>query len=73
MFQLILLFLQEYVCGPKNIPCSWGRAINVANRYVYVSQPEKNRVLVISEVQMMIIDVRIIPPIIHYVVVNAME
>ncbi|EFN70008.1 Follistatin-related protein 5 [Camponotus floridanus] len=48
---------QEYVCGPKNIPCSWGRAINVANRYVYVSQPEKNRVLVISEVQMMIIDV----------------
>lgn len=48
---------QEYVCGPKNVPCSWGRAINVANRYVYVSQPEKNRVLVISEVQMMIIDV----------------
>ncbi|EZA56439.1 hypothetical protein DMN91_009952 [Ooceraea biroi] len=48
---------QEYVCGPKNVPCSWGRAINVANRYVYVSQPDKDRVLVISEVQMMIIDV----------------
>ncbi|KAG5307848.1 FSTL5 protein, partial [Pseudoatta argentina] len=48
---------QEYVCGPKNVPCSWGRAINVADRYVYVSQPDKNRVLVISEVQMMIIDV----------------
>ncbi|XP_018395424.1 PREDICTED: follistatin-related protein 5-like [Cyphomyrmex costatus] len=48
---------QEYVCGSKNVPCSWGRAINVADRYVYVSQPNKNRVLVISEVQMMIIDV----------------
>ncbi|XP_011055946.1 PREDICTED: follistatin-related protein 5-like [Acromyrmex echinatior] len=48
---------QEYVCGSKNVPCSWGRAINVADRYVYVSQPDKNRVLVISEVQMMIIDV----------------
>lgn len=58
--QRILLFLQEYVCGPKNVPCSWGRATNVANRYVYVSQPEKNRVLVISEVQMMIIDVRVL-------------
>ncbi|XP_011148670.1 follistatin-related protein 5 isoform X1 [Harpegnathos saltator] len=48
---------QEYVCGPRNVPCSWGRAINIANRYVYVSQPDKDRVLVISEVQMMIIDV----------------
>ncbi|XP_012225565.2 follistatin-related protein 5-like [Linepithema humile] len=48
---------QEYVCGPKSVPCSWGRAINVVNRYVYVSQPDKDRVLVISEAQMMIIDV----------------
>ncbi|CAK9797946.1 Follistatin-related protein 5 [Anthophora plagiata] len=47
---------QEYVCGAKGVPCSWGRAINVANRYVYVSQPDKDRVLVISEVQMVIVD-----------------
>lgn len=51
------IFFQEYVCGIKNIPCSWGRAINVANRYVYVSQPQKDRVLVISETQMVIVDV----------------
>lgn len=60
---IVILFFfvhfQEYVCGPKNVPCSWGRAINIANRYVYVSQPDKDRVLVISEVQMMIIDVRV--------------
>ncbi|XP_017753447.1 PREDICTED: follistatin-related protein 5-like [Eufriesea mexicana] len=48
---------QEYVCGVKGVPCSWGRAINVANRYVYVSQPDKDRVLVISEIQMVIVDV----------------
>lgn len=48
---------QEHVCGVKGVPCSWGRAINVANRYVYVSQPDKDRVLVISEIQMVIVDV----------------
>ncbi|NP_001027532.1 follistatin-like 5 [Apis mellifera] len=48
---------QEHVCGVKGIPCSWGRAINVANRYVYASQPDKDRVLVISEIQMVIVDV----------------
>ncbi|XP_012252708.2 follistatin-related protein 5-like isoform X2 [Athalia rosae] len=48
---------QEYVCGGKGIGCSWGRAINVANRYVYVSQPEKDRILVISKIQMVVVDV----------------
>ncbi|XP_008555212.1 follistatin-related protein 5 [Microplitis demolitor] len=48
---------QEYVCGEKDIPCSWGRAINVANRYVYVTQPEKDRILVISKIQMVVVDV----------------
>ncbi|XP_076618582.1 follistatin-like 5 [Colletes latitarsis] len=48
---------QEHVCGVKDVPCSWGRAINVANRYVYVSQPDKDRVLVISKIQMVIVDV----------------
>lgn len=37
--------------------CSWGQAINVANRYVYVSQPLKDRVLVISKIQMVVVDV----------------
>ncbi|XP_054002269.1 follistatin-related protein 5-like [Hylaeus anthracinus] len=48
---------QERVCGITDVPCSWGRAINVANRYVYVSQPDKDRVLVISKIQMVIVDV----------------
>ncbi|XP_078050075.1 follistatin-like 5 [Augochlora pura] len=48
---------QEHVCGVKGVPCSWGRAINVANRYVYVTQPDKDRVLVISEIQMVVVDV----------------
>lgn len=60
IFLLLSVHLQEYVCGPKNVPCSWGRAINIVNRYVYVSQPDKDRVLVISEAQMMIIDVRVV-------------
>uniref|UniRef100_T1IVU0 Follistatin-related protein 5 n=1 Tax=Strigamia maritima TaxID=126957 RepID=T1IVU0_STRMM len=33
---------QEYVCGDKGVNCSWGRAISVADRYVYVSQPSKD-------------------------------
>ncbi|XP_015522448.1 follistatin-related protein 5 isoform X1 [Neodiprion lecontei] len=48
---------QEYVCGEKSVSCSWGRAINVANRYVYVTQPEKDRILVISKIQMVVVDV----------------
>lgn len=47
------------MCAEKGVPCSWGRAINVANRYVYVSQPEKDRILVISKVQMVVVDVSI--------------
>ncbi|XP_046405288.1 follistatin-related protein 5-like isoform X4 [Ischnura elegans] len=48
---------QEYVCGDKGVNCSWGQAINVANRYVYVTQPKKDRVLVISKIQMVVVDV----------------
>lgn len=50
---------QEYVCGDKGVPCNWGRAINVANRYVYASQPLRDRVLVISKVQMVVVDVSV--------------
>ncbi|XP_074037998.1 follistatin-related protein 5 isoform X2 [Leptinotarsa decemlineata] len=48
---------QEYVCGDKGIKCEWGRAINVANRYVYASQPNRDRILIISKVQMVVVDV----------------
>ncbi|KAL5232841.1 hypothetical protein ACI65C_000251 [Semiaphis heraclei] len=61
---------QEYVCGDKGVNCSWGQAINVANRYVYVSQPLKDRVLVISKIQMVVVDVVITdkyPVALHYV------
>ena len=51
--------LKEYVCGDKGVNCSWGQAINVANRYVYVAQPHKDRVLVISKIQMVVVDVSI--------------
>ena len=61
-FQLICfgtIVLKEYVCGDKGVNCSWGQAINVANRYVYVAQPHKDRVLVISKIQMVVVDVSI--------------
>lgn len=61
---------QEYVCGDKGINCSWGQAINVANRYVYVTQPMKDRVLVISKIQMVVVDVVVTdkrPVALHYV------
>ncbi|XP_026684231.1 follistatin-related protein 5-like [Diaphorina citri] len=61
---------QEYVCGDKGVNCSWGQAINVANRYVYVSQPTKDRVLVISKIQMVVVDVIVtdkFPVALHYV------
>ncbi|GFG35030.1 hypothetical protein Cfor_04391, partial [Coptotermes formosanus] len=61
---------QEYVCGDKGVNCSWGQAINVANRYVYVAQPHKDRVLVISKIQMVVVDVVVTdryPVELHYV------
>lgn len=48
---------QDYVCGGKGVNCSWGRAIAVADRYIYATQPSKDRVLVISNVQMVVVDV----------------
>ncbi|KAG7156991.1 Follistatin-related protein 5-like [Homarus americanus] len=40
---------QEYVCGDKGTNCSWGRAINVAERYIYVTQPRRDRVIVTDQ------------------------
>lgn len=50
---------QEYVCGDKGTKCVWGHALNVANRYVYATQPNRDRILIISKVQMVVVDVRI--------------
>lgn len=53
------LYFQEYVCGDKGIKCIWGHALNVANRYVYATQPNRDRILIISKVQMVVVDVRV--------------
>lgn len=45
------------MCGDKGVKCEWGRGINVANRYVYASQPNRDRILIISKVQMVVVDV----------------
>lgn len=61
---------QEYVCGDRGINCSWGRAIDVADRYIYVSQPSKDRILIISRIQMVVVDVVVTdkyPIDLHYV------
>lgn len=47
---------QEYVCGDKSSPCSWGRAINVGQHYIYITQPLRDRVLVISTIQIVVVD-----------------
>lgn len=51
------VIFQEYVCGDKGIKCTWGRAVNVANRYVYATQPDRDRVIIISKIQMVVVDV----------------
>ena len=35
------------LCQP-GIPCIWGEAINVQDKFVYVTQPRENRVVVID-------------------------
>lgn len=59
----------EYVCGgtksemdgneesSQKRMCSWGRAINVDHHFIYATQPDFDRVLVISIPQMIIVDV----------------
>ncbi|XP_055704069.1 follistatin-related protein 5-like [Phlebotomus papatasi] len=48
---------QDTVCGLSGLGCSWGRAINIGTRYIYVSQPYRDRVLIISTLQMVVVDV----------------
>nr|XP_023647856.1 follistatin-related protein 5-like isoform X2 [Paramormyrops kingsleyae] len=47
-----LLGLQEEVCpksdGDATQSCVWASAVNVKNKYIYVSQPALNRVLIID-------------------------
>lgn len=47
---------QELVCGQKGISCSWGRSINVGSHYIYVTQPLLDRILIISTVQLVVVD-----------------
>lgn len=45
------------MCGEHGIPCSWGRAVSVSDRYIYASQPTLDRILVVSTAQMAVVDV----------------
>jgi follistatin-related protein 5 len=47
---------QSYVCGVNYTPCVWGRAIYVG-KFVYVSQPKLDRVLVVSTNQLIVTDI----------------
>lgn len=38
---------------PQDKLCSWGNAITVKDRYIYIAQPEQNRVMVIDSAQTM--------------------
>lgn len=55
-----MVFFKEYVCGDKGIKCVWGHAVNVANRYVYATQPNRDRIIIISKIQMVVVDVSMI-------------
>lgn len=33
---------------PVNSNCSWGSAVNVRNKFIYITQPEQNRVVVVE-------------------------
>lgn len=48
---------QELVCGLQGTACSWGRTINVGAHYIYVTQPLLDRILIISTVQLVVVDV----------------
>ncbi|KAF7266636.1 hypothetical protein GWI33_020131 [Rhynchophorus ferrugineus] len=48
---------QDYVCGGPGVHCSWGRAVSILNRYIYASQPNLDRILVVSTIQMAVVDV----------------
>lgn len=48
---------QEYVCGDRGTRCAWGRAVGVADTYIYATQPTRDRVLVLSRLQMIVVDV----------------
>ncbi|GAB1606356.1 follistatin-related protein 5-like [Argonauta hians] len=46
-------FIPENLDAPpslceENKPCSWGSAVNVQNKYIYISQPRQSRVVVVE-------------------------
>ncbi|CAG0923910.1 unnamed protein product [Notodromas monacha] len=62
---------QRYVCsGDSQIPCRWGQAVNVGERYVYATQPELHRLVVLNLAQMGVteaIETDPFPARLHYV------
>lgn len=45
------------MCGDHGTPCTWGRAVSMSNRYIYASQPNLDRILIVSTAQMAVVDV----------------
>ncbi|XP_029633661.1 follistatin-related protein 5-like [Octopus sinensis] len=46
-------FIPENLDAPpslceENKPCSWGSAVNIKNKYIYISQPRQSRVVVVE-------------------------
>ena len=49
VFQMVsdMLSTPQTLCG-NDSPCVWGDAVNVRNKYIYVTQPTLNRIVVIE-------------------------
>lgn len=47
---------KDIICNSKSTLCEWGQAIHVSSNYIYVSQPENDRILIMSILQMLIIE-----------------
>lgn len=51
-FFVVFFSLQEEVCprveGEGTQSCLWASAVNVRDKYIYVTQPKQNRVLIID-------------------------
>jgi len=36
------------LCGGANVTCSWGEAVRLGSKFIYVTQPKLNRVVIIE-------------------------
>uniref|UniRef100_A0A8C9F0I1 Follistatin like 4 n=1 Tax=Pavo cristatus TaxID=9049 RepID=A0A8C9F0I1_PAVCR len=67
------LFLQEEICprveGEGTQSCLWASAVNVRDKYIYVTQPKQNRVMIIdiqTQKAVQSVDVDPLPTKLHY-------